>query len=59
MAANDETDSGIDQCIVWWCHELRGTRWGSVGNQIMEIPTLHCRAHQGFAHVDQEANNGS
>ena len=37
----------IDQCIVWLCTDVR---WAT---------SLHCEAHQGFAHVEQEENNGS
>ncbi len=42
-----DNGDGIDQCIVWLCTDVR---WAT---------SLHCEAHQGFAHVEQEENNGS
>ncbi len=42
-----DNGDGIDQCIVWWCDEDRVR------------PSLHCKAHQGFANVDQEETDGN
>lgn len=62
MAANDEdgidNDDGVDQCIVWWCPELRGHKWGKVKGWMTLVRAFHCRAHHGFAHVKEE-NDGN
>ena len=60
MAINDEEDDGIDngdgidQCIVWWCDDVRGVEWG----ETRFVFALYCFDHREFAHVDQEAYNG-